>query len=75
MSQCDQVLEVLQREGSITPAQAYERFGILAMHSRAAELRDRGYDVRCQIRTGGGKRWGCYSLLTQDNKGEINERT
>ena len=61
-SQCDQVLEVLRREGSITPAQAYERFGILAMHSRAAELRERGFNVICKIKTGNGKRWGSYSL-------------
>ena len=66
MSQCDQVLEVLQREGSITPVQAYERFGILAMHSRAAELRERGYNVICQIRTRNGKRWGEYFLARKD---------
>ena len=62
MSQCDQVLEVLRTEGRITPAQAYERFGILAMHSRAAELRERGFDVVCTIKTGNGRRWGEYRL-------------
>ncbi len=62
MTQCEQVLELLKRGETITPAVAYERFGILAMHSRAAELREQGYDVVCRIQTGNGRRWGVYSL-------------
>lgn len=63
MSQTDTILnEVWLRGDSITPAQAYERYGCLALHSRAAEARDRGYNVICQIRTGNGRRWGEYSL-------------
>ena len=61
-SQCDQVLDWIRRHGSISPATAYENFGCLALHSRAAELRERGFNVVCEIRTGNGKRWGSYSL-------------
>jgi hypothetical protein len=63
MTQCDAILELLKRGETITPAAAYERFGILAMHSRAAELREQGYDVRCTIKTGNGRRWGEYRLV------------
>ena len=61
-SQCDQILDWIRRHGSITPAQAYERFGSLALHSRCAELRERGFNVICEIKTGNGRRWGQYSL-------------
>jgi len=57
--------EVWLRGLSITPAEAYERYGIIALHSRASEARSLGYDVRCQIKTGNGRRWGSYSLRGQ----------
>jgi len=63
MSQTNQLLTDVWLLGqSITPMQAYSRYGILALHSRAAEARSLGYDVRCQIRTGNGRRWGEYRL-------------
>lgn len=63
-SQTDQILdEVWLRGLSITPAQAYEVYGCLALHSRASEARDRGFNIRCQIKTGGGRRWGSYTLV------------
>ncbi len=62
-TQTDRLLDEVWKPGlSITPAQAYERYGILALHSRAAEARAKGFDVRCTIQTGNGRRWGCYSL-------------
>lgn len=63
MTQCEAILAHLRAGHSITPAQAYERFGCLALHSRAAELRSRGHDVVCQIRTRGTQRWGEYFLM------------
>ena len=63
MTQTDRILEEVWKQGlSITPAQAYERYGCLALHSRAAEARDKGFDVQCTIRTGNGRRWGEYRM-------------
>mgnify|MGYP001619210729 CR=1 FL=1 len=64
MSQCAAILEVLQRGEMITPAQAYELCGTLALHSRISELRADFHDIRCElIRTASGKHVGQYSLV------------
>ena len=64
MSQNSLILEYLQAGNTLTPAEAYARFGTLAMHSRAAELRERGYAVECElVETPSGKHVGRYSLL------------
>ena len=66
MNQTDRLLdEVWLRGEAITPAQAYERYGCLALHSRAAEARRRGYNVQCKIMSANGKRWGNYTLERQ----------
>lgn len=63
MTQTNTILEEVWKRGySITPAQAYERYGCLALHSRAAEARDMGHNIKCKIRTGNGRRWGEYYL-------------
>lgn len=62
MSEDQKILEHIQRHGSITPAQAYEVAGCLALHSAAARLRNAGYNVVCTMRSGGGKRWGEYTI-------------
>ena len=63
-SQCARILAYLEAGGSLTPVQAFAMFGTLAMHSRAAELRERGHPITCDlVETPGGKRVGCYSLL------------
>ncbi len=63
MTQTQKVLAYLKERGSITPLEAFQNFGILAMHSRAAELRSEGYKVVCRIRTQGKTRWGEYFLV------------
>lgn len=64
MTQCQAILEVLERGNTITPAQAYELCGTLALHSRIAELRSQFYDIHCElIRTPSGKHVGQYSLI------------
>lgn len=47
---------------TLTPLQAFQLFGTLAMHSRCAELRERGHDVVCTMIEANGKRVGEYSL-------------
>lgn len=62
MSQAAAILSVLKDGRTITPLEAYERFGCLALHSRIAELRRVGHRIACQIVTANGKRWGQYRL-------------
>ena len=66
MSQCDEILERLERGEVITPLVAYEITGSLACHSRIAELRERGHLIICTIKTAGKKKWGEYRLLKTD---------
>lgn len=54
MSQCERILEHLLEGNSLTPAQAYAKFGTLALHSRAAELRERGHRIVCTLVDGHG---------------------
>ena len=63
MSQTKQILALLKKGDTITPYRAFADFGCLAMHSRASELRDMGYDVRCRIVSKNGRRWGEYKLV------------
>ena len=63
MSQCAQIFCHLQDHGTITPLQAFALFGTLALHSRIAELRERGIEIECNmIELPNGKRVGQYSL-------------
>ena len=62
MSQNEQILAHLEAGNTITPAQAYDLCGSLALHSRIAELRRAGYRIDGEIRTGNGRRWGEYWL-------------
>ncbi len=61
MSQAIQIRDHIKRHGFITPIVAFAEYGCLALHSRAAELRDMGEDIVCTIRTSGRKRWGEYA--------------
>lgn len=65
MTQSEQILVALQRGERVTPHTAHERWGCLALHSRIAELRERGYRIECQIVTGNGRRWGEYRLIRE----------
>ena len=62
MSEDQKILQHMEEHGSITPAEAYQIAGCLALHSAASRLRKAGYVVNCKIRTGNGKKWGEYFL-------------
>jgi hypothetical protein len=57
-SQSFRILEWLRSGKTITPFEALQRFGTLALHSRIAELREAGWDVKCKLVDGHGE----YSL-------------
>lgn len=66
MSQVDAILDHLRTGATITPAEALELCGSLALHSRIAELRAMGYHPQKQMRAGNGHRWGEYSLPIEE---------
>ena len=64
MTQNQAILAHLEAGNTLTPIQAYELCGTLALHSRISELRSQFYDIHCEIiRTASGKHVGCYSLV------------
>ena len=64
VTQNQAILAHLEAGNTITPAEAYELCGTLALHSRISELRSQFYDIRCElVRTPAGKHVGCYSLI------------
>ena len=71
MSQCDALLERLLAGQTVTPRLAYELTGSLACHSRIAELRARGYRIRCRMVSAEGRRWGEYTLELAMPNGQI----
>lgn len=63
MSQSAAILEYLEAGNTITPAEAFARFGTLALHSRIAERRARGLEIECELVRINDKNVGRYSLL------------
>lgn len=67
MSQSDILLEAMRRGEVITPAKAFQLCGSYACHSRMAELRERGHNIRCIVkRSENGRKFGEYSLVKTD---------
>jgi hypothetical protein len=62
MSQCANIWCYLKDGNTITPKEAYEKFGTLALHSRIAELRERGHEIHTEMITVNGKQVGRYSM-------------
>ena len=62
MTQCESILECLQSGRTLTPLEMYSLCGSLAGHSRISELRERGYDIECEMIEVSGKRVGRYSM-------------
>lgn len=48
-SQCDQVLEYIKSNGSITPLEAVRDLGILRLAARVSDLRDRGVRIEREM--------------------------
>ncbi len=65
MSQCASIYCWLADGNTITPAEAYAKFGCLALHSRVAELRERGHKINTEMITVNGKQVGRYSMAKE----------
>ncbi len=62
MSQSANIFAWLADGNTITPLQAYEKFGTLSLHTRIDQLRAKGIKIHCEMITVGDKRVGCYSI-------------
>lgn len=62
ISQCDAILEYLEEGGTLTPWQAFQLCGTLALHSRIAELRGRGHLIEMEKVKVRNKYVGRYSM-------------
>ncbi len=65
MSQCANIWQWMADGNTITPAEAYSKFGTLALHSRIAELRERGHKINTEMIQVGGKTVGRYSMAKE----------
>ena len=73
MSQSIMILEHLQKNGSITQAEAIERFGCYRLGARIWDLRQSGHKIIRRMeegtnRFGGRTRYARYSLGGADGK-------
>ena len=57
MTQCNRILDHLQRNGSITTMEAYERYGITRLSGRIWDLRKAGHAITSTT-TEGANRYG-----------------
>ena len=62
MSQDDKVLAYLQEGNTITPLEAYQIAGTLALHSLVSRLRKKGYRIDMNMRHDNGKNFGEYYI-------------
>jgi hypothetical protein len=65
LSQDSEILAHLQAGHEITPLVAFRLCGSLACHSAIARLRLDGHDIRKEMRSENGKRFGAYRLIGQ----------
>ena len=68
------ILKHLQAGNTLTPASAMSLFGVAAMHSAAARLREQGYVITCTIRSERGRRFGEYRLTNAAQPSRPNIR-
>lgn len=68
MTQCEKVLDYMNRHGSITAKQAYTQLGIMRLASRISDLKRQGYlikseDIKVKNRDGSHSFVAKYSFL------------
>lgn len=62
-SQCDRILGWLAAGRTLTPLQALNRFGCLALSQRITQLKGRGHRIQSElVKVRGGKRVARYAL-------------
>lgn len=71
-TQCDKVLDYLQKFGSITQLQALQDIGCMRLASRISDLRNQGYPIGRRIKTGKNRygesvSFAEYYLIEEEN--------
>ena len=67
MTQCDKIIEYMEKHGSITPREAEDHIGCMRLASRIGELKKDGFEIRRVMISytnshGQRKRYAQYSL-------------
>lgn len=68
-TQCDYLLDYLERYNSITPLEALTAFGCLRLGARVSDLRADGYDIETEINPK-GKRYAIYRYYGEEKENE-----
>lgn len=74
MNQCQEILNYIKREGSITPLSALREFGCMRLASRISDLKRQGYPIARKMETSKNKagksvRYARYRLVESDESG------
>ena len=64
-TQCEMIIEYLQRFGEITPLEALSAIGCYRLSARIADLRADGYDITMELAKG-PKQYGIYRLKEEE---------
>ena len=51
-TQCDRIVMYMQEYGSISTLEAFNDLGVARLASRIHDLKDRGYDIKSETKTG-----------------------
>lgn len=54
-SQCEKIVDYMEREGSITPLTALREFGCMRLASRITDLKRKGYIITKEMETAENK--------------------
>ena len=68
-TQCDYLLDYLERYNSITPLEALNAFNCLRLGARVSDLRADGYDIITEINPK-GKRYAIYRYYGEESENE-----
>lgn len=78
ITQCEKILDYMERFGSIPPVEAFSDLGVFRLASRIHDLRGQGYDIRAFTRTGKNRfgesvHYKVYRLGNNNEKENNNE--
>ena len=73
-TQCDYLLEYLERYNSITPMEALNAFGCMRLGARISDLRADGYDITTEINPKGRKKYAIYRYYGEESEDADDNR-
>lgn len=70
-TQCDYLLDYLEKYNSITPLEALNAFNCMRLGARVSDLRASGYDIKTEINPK-GKRYAIYRYYPDEDERREN---